>query len=164
MVHRSVFDKVGPFDVSLTDGGEDADLYRRIREAGYECWFTPAAVVHHMIPPYRLNDAYMKWTSMRQGNHVAYRELKEWGRWSLAAMILARSGQAMIGYLPVYIWQRLRRDREATLGARCLLWRSEGYLRRAASLLMPNWLAQRRFMETVNFREGRQRLSRDSDS
>jgi GT2 family glycosyltransferase len=80
MIERTVFDTVGLFDEQMLTGGEDAELYRRIRTCGFECWYTPRAVVHHIIPEFRLADDYMRWTSMRQGEHVALREQQDWGR------------------------------------------------------------------------------------
>jgi cellulose synthase/poly-beta-1,6-N-acetylglucosamine synthase-like glycosyltransferase len=54
MIERTLFDKVGTFDETMLAGGEDAELYRRIRSTGCECWYTPRAVVHHIIPEHRL--------------------------------------------------------------------------------------------------------------
>ena len=116
MIARQVFDEVGVFDEAILDGGEDADLYRRIRTAGYECWFTPQAIVHHIIPPERLEDAYMRWTSLRQGGHVALRERHDWGAAVLPLVATARAVQALMGYLPRYCLARLMQKPEAALG------------------------------------------------
>jgi GT2 family glycosyltransferase len=159
MIRRTVFDQVGLFDETMLTGGEDAELYRRIRAAGYTCWYTPRAVVHHIIPEHRLSDQYMRWTAMRHGEHVALRELLDWGWCGLAAMGAARLGQAVLLYLPKYIAARAAGDREAALGRRCLLWRSEAYLRSAAGHLFPRWIGQESFRQSMNFREGRHKLA-----
>jgi glycosyltransferase involved in cell wall biosynthesis len=157
LIHRSVLERVGLFDEHC-DSGEDADLYRRIRMANYECWFTPAAVVHHIIPPERLKTEYMRWTAMRHGGHVALRELREWGWLALPLVLAARIGQASLVYFPKYLFACLRGDDEAALGARCLLWRSEAYIRHALSLLVPAVFRQSALEEAMNFRHGRQKL------
>ena len=63
-VARRVFGKVGLFrtdlgrrGASLLDG-EEAELLGRIRQAGYEIWFAPDAVVHHQMLRSRLTLAY----------------------------------------------------------------------------------------------------------
>lgn len=159
LVHLSVFDQVGNFDEQLVAGGEDFDVYNRIRSAGIVSWYCPTAVAYHVIPPYRTEDKYMRWTALRQGGHVAHRERQGRGGAAYFAYVLARSGQAMLLHAPKYAWQRLRRDNELALDARCRLWRSEGYLRQALFDLMPNRFGQREFFASLNFREGRQRLA-----
>jgi GT2 family glycosyltransferase len=47
IVRREAFDAVSGFDESFFLYEEDADLCRRVRAAGYEVVFTPAAVVRH---------------------------------------------------------------------------------------------------------------------
>ena len=159
MIARTVFDEVGLFDEQLcSSGGEDADLYRRISAAGYACWYTPRAVVHHIIPEQRLEDQYMRWTALRQGGHVALREFYQWGRWKMPGIVAARLGQALLIYGPRYLAARVGRDAEKTLGARCLLWRSEGYLRYALKYLLPKLCRQRAFSSAMDFRAGRQGL------
>jgi glycosyltransferase involved in cell wall biosynthesis len=159
MIERTVFDTVGLFDEQMLTGGEDAELYRRIRTCGFECWYTPRAVVHHIIPEFRLADDYMRWTSMRQGEHVALREQQDWGRGAMPLVVAARTAQALVNYLPRYVAARLIGDRERALGARCLLWRSEGYLRGAAANLLPSVFGSDSFRAAMNFREGRQKLA-----
>lgn len=134
LIHRDVFAHVGRFDESLTEGGEDTDLYRRVCAAGIDCWFCPASVVHHVIPSERLADQYMRWSALRSGRLIAKWEAANGAR-SRWGMAVGRTGQALLNYLPRYIAARLAGDRERALGARCLLWRSQGYLQTAAPLL-----------------------------
>jgi hypothetical protein len=54
---------------------------------------------------------------------------------------------------------RLRRDPEAVLGAKCRLWKAIGYVRFAARELSPRWCAQRRFMQSMEFRSERSQLA-----
>src|SRR5690606_12212876 len=67
LLHRSVIEQVGHFDENLRQAGEDTDLFRRIREADFESWYNPRAVVWHHIPAYRLTADYQRWSSQRTG-------------------------------------------------------------------------------------------------
>lgn len=158
LVHRSVIEDVGGFDPTLKVGGTDADLYRRIRTAGYEAWYTPEAIVYHVIPEKRLADDYMKWTATRHGQHLAVREYREWGPLKLTGMIGVRTAQALVNYLPRYLVASLGGDPEETLGKRALLWRSEGYLKRALYLLRHGDDDEAVHGEKLDFRKGRELL------
>lgn len=164
LVHRSVIEEVGVFDTTLKVGGSDADLYRRIRNAGYEAWFTPDAIVYHVIPEKRMGDDYMKWTATRHGQHLALREYRDWGPVKLLGMIVMRTSQATINYLPRYVGAKLIGDRERALGARALLWRSQAYLKRCADLLRSGDTDEAAQGATLDFRQGREKLMRDSAS
>jgi len=61
---RWVFDQIGLFRADI-DGkagrptfGDEAELFRRVRRAGYAVWFEPEAAVQHQIPPGRLTLKY----------------------------------------------------------------------------------------------------------
>ncbi len=61
---RWVFDRHGQFHTDLDRqgtklfGGGDAEIIRRLRAAGLEVWFVPAAKVFHQIPSSRLTFGY----------------------------------------------------------------------------------------------------------
>ncbi len=61
---RWVFTKVGRFTTGLDRkggslfGGGDGEMIRRIRTAGHEIWFTPAASVRHQMPASRTTFRY----------------------------------------------------------------------------------------------------------
>lgn len=156
MLHASVFAQVGCFDPALQHAGEDVDLFRRIRAAGIEGWFTPRAIVWHVTPAYRLTDEYFLWVSLRVGAAFAQRDGREKGHWTLAALLAARSAQALLMHVPRLAWRRLRRDAEGTLAMRCLLARFEGYARRSLQLLVPGLFAQQRFFAGLDSRRERQ--------
>jgi GT2 family glycosyltransferase len=46
---RAMLDDVGPFDESFFMYCEDVDLSWRAQLAGWRCWYTPEAVVHHKL-------------------------------------------------------------------------------------------------------------------
>ncbi|MEO7412960.1 MAG: glycosyltransferase [Opitutaceae bacterium] len=63
-VPRWVFEQLGPFSTALDRngknlfGGGDAELIRRVREAGLEVWFSPGAAVKHQMPASRTTFSY----------------------------------------------------------------------------------------------------------
>lgn len=65
-MRREVFNSIGVFNTSLGRtgksliGGEESDLFERIAEAGMECYYTPGAVMYHIIPTEKLTDDYFK--------------------------------------------------------------------------------------------------------
>lgn len=165
MVHRDVLKEVelggvGVFDVSITDGGEDTDLCRRISNAGYQGWYTPDSIVHHIIPAERLSDDYMRWTSIRKGQHVARRELLDFGRCALPFVATARVGQSLLKFLPKHLFARLKRDPEQILATRCPLWRNGGYFRRAIQLMLGRCETNQAGGLSLNLREGREQLTK----
>jgi hypothetical protein len=134
-------------------------VYNRIRAANIACWFAPAAIAYHVIPQKRIEDAYMRWTALRQGGHVAHRERNLHGKLAYPAFVIARAGQGLALNLPKFVWSKLRGSSEMALDARCRLWRTEGYLRQALHDALPAIFGQREFFASLNFREGRQRLA-----
>jgi hypothetical protein len=161
LVDRSVFERIGLFDESLREAGEDADLGRRVRAAGIELAGAPAAVVWHVIPPYRLGEDYLRWSALRQGMHVARRERRAWGRLGFPAAVAARLGQAIAAGLPRWLWGCAVRSRRLRLDGLCRLWRSEGYLRFALHCLAPRWFAQHDFFGRIAFRTERDRFAHE---
>ena len=65
-MRREVFDKIGVFNTSLGRtgkrliGGEESDLFERIAKVGMECYYTPRAVMYHIIPAEKLTDTYFE--------------------------------------------------------------------------------------------------------
>jgi glycosyltransferase involved in cell wall biosynthesis len=61
---RWVFEKYGRFSTALDRsgssllGGGDTEMIRRVRTAGLEIWFVPAAAVHHQMPASRATFRY----------------------------------------------------------------------------------------------------------
>lgn len=158
LIHRSILEDVGVFDTALTIGGEDADLYRRMRAAGYEAWFTPRSFVYHVIPEKRMAEEYMRWTATRHGRIVALRERRDWGATAAPIVAVARFCQAAIKYFPRYAIFKILGKREDALGARCLLWRSGGYLHQATEMILGTAAKENANHATLDFRKGREQL------
>ena len=59
LIHTEIFEKVGMFRTDLVEGGEDTDLYHRMRRDGYEAYYAPKALTHHQIPTFRIAPKYL---------------------------------------------------------------------------------------------------------
>ena len=63
---RSCFDTVGVFNNDLGRkgagmlGGEEADMFKRIRNAGLKVYYDPSQALQHIIPPERLTEEALK--------------------------------------------------------------------------------------------------------
>ncbi len=63
-MHRRLFDSIGMFNTSLGRtgkrllGGEESDLFERIAKHGYRVYYTPRAVMYHIIPEEKLSRDY----------------------------------------------------------------------------------------------------------
>ncbi len=162
LLKRSIFDTVGQFDESLRQGGEDIELAQRMRTASLCTWYTPAAVVRHMIPEYRLKEEYLVWNSQRAGDCFAYRDYLEWGLMKTALACFARIGRAILINVPGLVWAYLRADEARLLEQKCLLWRAVGYAVQTLNLALPWPFLQERFVSRLEFRKERQMFLVDS--
>jgi glucosyl-dolichyl phosphate glucuronosyltransferase len=72
-IRRTAVERFGRFreDLGVVGGnpisGEDTELYSRIIAGGGRMGFAPRAIVHHMIPPERMNPAYLLRKSFAYG-------------------------------------------------------------------------------------------------
>ncbi len=112
MLHRSVFEKVGEYDESYNLRGEDTDMYRRIRAAGIESWYTPRARVWHVIPSSRLETRYFHDVSVQTGWAFAQRDAAEWGTLAALGLFFARVVQAAIRTIPRWLQAKLTKNNE----------------------------------------------------
>jgi hypothetical protein len=152
MFHKSVFEQLGGFDNSLHWGGEDAEFMARLMDAGIKVWFTPKSVVHHLIPPYRVQESYFRWCSLRVGVALAEVDLRTRGKAKLAILCCARIAQACMKTLPALVIAKLKGDEGNVLEKRCLLWRCGTYTRAALYLIAPALFPQKEFFESLSFR------------
>ena len=152
LVHRGIFDEVGTFDESLSAGGEDVDLYRRILARGDCAWCTPQAITFHVVPGYRLDRDYLRWKCQRNGSHLARRDYCEKGRARMAVLALLRLAAAAGVHSPRLIAAHLAHRPEDALGRQCLLWKTAGYIRLALHLAAPRVFPQRQFVNWLDLR------------
>jgi len=135
LVHRSVFDEIGLFRTDLVEGGEDTELYHRMRRSGFEAWYTPRAVVHHLVPQFRLEPKYLRLASKRMGEHVTRREFEEYGKWKFVFVAVARLFQTLFLYGGRLLVALVSGDQEVILERKCRWWLGVGYLRAAFRFL-----------------------------
>ena len=159
LVHKSVFDEIGYFDESLTEAGEDSDITARMSAAGVKSWFQPSAVVRHVVPDHRLKDDYFRWTSHRNGMHIARRDWSRWGPQGFPILFLGRMGQVAVRFLPRWLWGHALHSQRICLEGKCLLWRAEGYFRLVLSWLTPQRGSQDTFMRKTHFRTEREQFA-----
>lgn len=161
LLKKNLIQKVGGFDESLTQGGEDTDLLMRLRNFGVTCWFTPHAVVRHIIPPYRLESGYLTWAATRGGDCFAVRDVREWGRWKASISAAARVGQAIGLHAPRVAWHRMLGQEAEYVASKCRCVRAIAYAKRvAATILAGNATAKHSARNVIEFRGERQMFDR----
>lgn len=157
LLARSVFDEIGVYAESWTEGGEDTELFTRIQAAGIEAWYTPTAVVRHLVPSYRLTPGYLQWLSLRQGWTRARQDLERHGWLRAGTLAALRAAHAGCLLIPWAAAKALRRPDRA-LRRRCQLWRTQGYLRGVLRGIAPVWFPQHQFLSRLDFRSERQQF------
>lgn len=155
LIAREVFRSVGLFDTSMTLGGCDTDLVERALALGAIVSIAPAAVVRHVIPPYRVTPGYFRWTSMRSGCNLAHRDYKRFGCTKMISSFVANTAKAMLVNLPVLIFSVLTRNATESVHRKCLIWRAVGYARATASLATRRSFEDGLFISRLEFRKER---------
>lgn len=155
LISRKIIDSVGLFDTSMIYGSEDTDFLLRIRTAGFSIWIAPGAVVHHLIPTYRLKPAYFRWVCLRKGSNIPLLDRKRAGSGMTLLFCIARIAQALLINMPNLFIAYMKRNRSEILDCKCLLWRAAGYLRKTLHLFVPRIFSQKRFFSLVEFRRER---------
>lgn len=152
LVRRDVCLSVGMFDEATIRGGEDIEFTARLRKAGIELWYAPRAVVHHLIPEYRLTKDYFFRLSLRIGDNFAYRDYREWGLARTAMLCVARMAQTFVVHLPLMLLAYTLGDGAEVLGRKCMLLKCWGYLRQLLYLFSPHWFSQETHFSQLSFR------------
>ncbi len=135
LMERSLALEVGMFQAANQGRNEDSDLYRRICLAGATSWFVPAAIVHHIITPDRLEPSYLLRLARIVGQFVAERELSLDGHAKLLLLWILKSLRAGLVYYPRWLLGWMLGWKEETLNLRCLLEIQRAYLRQGWTLL-----------------------------
>jgi len=161
MIKRSVFNTFALFDKSMKSGGSDLDYFRKLRRGGIEPWFVPGAVVHHVIPAYRVSEEYLTWRSTLTGTNLARIDYRDWGLAKTILACIARIGQAFLINIPLMCWSQISCDDADKLTRKCLLWRAAGFTAQTLYLVSPRLFPQERFLAGLEFRKERAFFSRD---
>ena len=91
---KSLLDKVGGFNTQLGRnkknlmGGEEKDLFERIRHQGGHIYYFPDVVVHHVIPPTRTTTDYVRRLGEGVGKSERIRTLSI-SRWAYVKRIVS---------------------------------------------------------------------------
>lgn len=118
LVRRSILTDVpGPFDEALgTSGGEDSDLFHRLRLAGYRLVETDRAVVSETVPADRADWQWMSQRSQRLGRLYADRVIRTADGQVTSPDVLMMLGKAALqvaayGAATVVSWPNLAKRR-----------------------------------------------------
>jgi hypothetical protein len=129
LVERSVFERVGNFQRTIHGRGEDTDLFSRIERAGIAAWYLPTAIVHHVTPAERLEEAYLLDLARRMGEGVAQRQAALFSPGRFALLRFGKALRTTLVQRPLAEIDRLLGNREAWLGKRCLVELNQQFLR-----------------------------------
>jgi GT2 family glycosyltransferase len=151
LVRREVFQQLRGYDVTFTEGAEDADLFDRMHEAGYSTWFQPTARALHITPESRMERRNLRWTSLRLGASDARRHAQR-GLIRLFKLLLIRAGVTVLRDLPHLGITSLTRDPARNLDVQCSLWYSEGLFRAAPTFLLSRGGNDSAFLRSLDFR------------
>lgn len=150
LIKKSVFTEVAGFDaVNFPLVSYDLDFFWRLEEAGYYSWFSPQAVVHHVIPEERLSIAYLRENCQRWGFTYAWVVFKNAGPLKLALATLLRLGAISVRDIPLYYIYRLIGPESHFLDKRISLWWGWAFVRGALSHLLPKLFKQERFINAL---------------
>jgi glycosyltransferase involved in cell wall biosynthesis len=163
LIRRDVFSAFGGFATNMPCGMTDIDFTRRALERGVASWYAPTAVVHHLIPPHRLTEEYLRWTCYRVGLSMALINQTYAGRLNMILRCALRVGHAVLVNAPLLVFARLRRDQTTVLDRRCYAWLAYGGARMVLSRLLPRIFPQEEFFRELEFRKERQRFAPPAD-
>ncbi|HEX9050433.1 MAG TPA: glycosyltransferase [Anaeromyxobacter sp.] len=161
LFHRSVLERIDPFDPSLVHGAEDSDFFGRLRDAGVPAWFAPRARIVHRVPRYRTTPEYLLWVAARHGASSALLDLKRHGRRRVFRDALLRAGEAAAITVPAGLLATVAGNAGVVLDARCRLARAVGYERQVLRIVAPRALSQRAFVDRLEFRAEGKRFGRE---
>jgi len=154
LISRQVFDAIGMFSEDMTGGGSDWKLIEDARAAGIVPWHAPAAVVRHRVPADRLHPRYFHWDARNGGLSQADTDFRNLDTSAVLLRCLGRLTKAAM-HLPARIHAAWHPPTHGSAQSTMIWWRTEGYVRRALTVLAPTLFPQKRFHELSNFRTGR---------
>ena len=144
LINRSLFDKIGYFDVAL-EIGEDADFFTRVEHGGYKICYAPKALIHHVIPESRLQIASIKEIFFKGGMANAQIHLKYYGRSKIVTHMLWRMAAALGRDIPLMVISSMVSYQPLMLDSIGGLVDTAGYFQGGLGLLVPG-----RFREKIN--------------
>ena len=129
-----VFERLGPFHTSLDRAagnyfsGGDSEMIRRVRSAGLEVWFSPAAAVQHQMPASRTSFRYARRHAFDSARSRVIDRASQPGAASyLGGRLLANIAKAL-GFTLLALANALILRTGAAKKALVRAWRSCGYI------------------------------------
>src|SRR4051812_34394525 len=129
-----VFEKLGPFHTALDRAagnyfsGGDSEMIRRVRAAGLEVWFAPAAAVQHQMPASRTTFRYARRHAF---DSARSRVIDRAGQPGAAGYLVGRffaNGLKVLGFALLAVLNTIVFRAGAAKKALVRAWRSCGYL------------------------------------
>jgi len=137
LIKRSLFGKVGDFDIGFEKGG-DADFFTRVEKGGFKICYAPKAVVHHVIPESRLRISSIKEIFFKGGVANAQIHLKNYGRNKIITHMLWRMAVTLGRDIPLMVIGSVLRCRPLILDSLGGLSATAGYFWGSLFLLSPS--------------------------
>ena len=101
-----------------------------------------------------MTPAYFCWDAQNGGVSQADVDFRRSGIAGLLLRSLARILRASC-YMPLRMLTAIRPPKYGSAQSSMIVWRTNGYVRRAVTLMAPRLIPQKRFHEYVDFRSGR---------
>ena len=131
---KFVFEQLGPFHTALDRAagnyfsGGDSEMIRRVRAAGFEVWFSPAAAVQHQMPASRTSFRYAARHAFDSArSRVIDRAGQPGAKGYLAGRLFANLAKAL-GFALLALLNAIVFRTGAAKKALVRAWRSCGYL------------------------------------
>jgi GT2 family glycosyltransferase len=150
LMRRSVFEALGGYDVSFTEGGEDTEFFKRAKAAGNEMWFQPLSAGLHVMTEQRMERRNLRWTSLRLGASDARVNRRKHALdllWLVALRVVISAWRDW----PLWLFAKIRGDRRAELDVLCSLWYTEGLLKAFWPILRGHE-ERSAFLRSIDFR------------
>lgn len=128
LLSKSVFERIGVFNDTVIDGGEDTEFFNRMLDAGIEGVYIPSANVKHLIPPSRLEAHYLTWIAFRYGLHFARRDVVRKGRLAATTLAILRGIHYSLVTLPRMVWGRICGRAQDVVAMQCKANVANGYI------------------------------------
>ena len=154
LVSRELFNLIGLFVEDIKEGGSDWQLVHDARAAGVTPWYASRATIRHRVEENRMTPAYFCWDAQNGGVSQADADYRRTGTAGLLLRCAARMLRAIF-HIPMRILTAITPPRYGSAQCNMIVWRTNGYVRRAVTLLAPKLIPQKRFHEYVDFRSGR---------
>jgi len=150
LMRRGVFEALGGYDVSFTEGGEDTDFFKRARAADNELWFQPLSAALHVMTEQRMERGNLRWTSLRLGASDARVHSRK-SALDVLWLVALRTMIAVWRDWPLWLFAKIKGDRRAELDTLCSIWYTEGLLRAFWPILCGHE-ERSAFLRSINFR------------